>query len=298
MIDIAGERRALSRKRGMLSVVSDPGEPESVEKLIPFDEIESVIVHAYEATYSGGAIAELSRRGIPLVFCDQTHTPVSWLWPAKANFEQTRRMAAQTAMPAALRDELWARLVRVKIEGQADVARKTGANVDALLALAKDVRPGDTGNAESQAAQRYWPLLFGTRFQRRPDGAPPNGLLNYGYAVLRATVARHICAAGLHPSLGLHHTNRFNGFCLADDLMEPFRPAIDRVALALWQGGEWEVTPDTKPVLVATLSEAMETDRGTAPLSRCIEWAAQSLARSILEGEDQLRLPYTIAVVA
>ncbi len=295
VLDIAGERRALTKKRGSLSVVSDPGKPDAAETLIPFDEIESVIVHAYEASYSGEAIAELSRRGIPLIFCDQTHTPVSWLWPAKANFEQTRRMAAQATMPEALRDELWARLITAKIGAQAEVAHEAGADAGPLLALARDVRPGDPGNMESQAAQRYWPMLFG-KFLRDPGGAPPNGLLNYGYAVLRATVARQVCAAGLHPSLGLHHSNRFNAFCLADDLMEPFRPAIDRAVLALWRAEQWTVTPETKPLLVATLAESTETDRGIAPLSRCIEWAAQSLAQSILDGTDRLRLPRTGAV--
>ena len=157
--------------------------------------------------------------------------------------------------------------------------------------FARSVRVGDRGNVEAQAARLYWKLLFDEFFRRRRHGEPPNGLLNYGYAILRATVARQICAAGLHPSLGLHHRNRFNAFCLADDLMEPFRPAVDRAVLALWHEGFEEVTAETKPALAAVMAQAVRTERGVAPLSRCVERAAQSLAQSVVDGEESLRLP-------
>ena len=253
-------------------------------------------MHTPQASYSNAAIVELSRRGIPLVCCDKTHTPVAWLWPAEANFEQSRRMAAQATMPDELRDALWARIVRAKLEAQAAVVLGEGFVDDGLLEFARAVRPGDRGNVEAQAARLYWKLLFDDFFRRQRHGDPPNGLLNYGYAILRATVARQLCAAGLHPSLGLHHHNRFNAFCLADDLMEPFRPAVDRAVLALWRDGCAEVTAETKPVLVAVMAETVRTDRGAAPLSRCIERAAQSLAQSVLEGEDLLRFPAGAAI--
>ena len=298
VIDIAEGRRHLAKRRGSLLVVSDPGTPEAAETLLPFDEIESVIVHARAATYANSAVVELARRGIPLICCDAAHMPVAWLWPAEANFEQSHRMTAQAAMPAALRDVLWGRLVRAKIEAQAAVLHHAGAPAGGLIALAGRVGPGDDGNAEAQAARLYWPRLFGGGFRRRRHGDSPNGLLNYGYTVLRATVARHLCAAGLHPSLGLHHHNRFNAFCLADDLMEPFRPAVDRAVLALWRDDRREVCPGTKRALAAVLAEAMETERGVAPLSRCIEWAAQSLAQSVAEAADRLRLPPVRAPVS
>ena len=291
VLDIAEGRRYLSKKRGSLAVVRDPGTPEASETLVPFDEIESVIVHTPQASYSNAAIVELSRRGIPLVCCDETHTPVAWLWPAEANYEQSRRMAAQATMPDELRDALWARIVRAKLEAQAAVVLGEGFADDGLLEFARAVRPGDRGNVEAQAARLYWKLLFDDFFRRQRHGDPPNGLLNYGYAILRATVARQLCAAGLHPSLGLHHRNRFNAFCLADDLIEPFRPAVDRAVLALWRDGRKEVTAETKPVLAAVMAETVRTDRGAAPLSRCVERAAQSLAQSVLEGEDLLRFP-------
>lgn len=297
VLDIAEGRRYLSKKRGSLSILCDPGTPEVDETLLPFDEIESVIVHTPQASYSNGAIMELARRGIPLVCCDETHTPVAWLWPVEANFEQSRRMTAQAAVSGRLRDELWADIVRTKLAAQSAVVATMGFSADGLLDFIEAVRSGDRGNVEAQAARLYWRLLFDDSFRRHRFGAPPNGLLNYGYAILRATVARNLCAAGLHPSLGLHHRNRFNPFCLADDLMEPFRPAVDRAVVDLWSSGHEQVTPATKRTLAAVMAEAVRTDRGVAPLSRCVEWAAQSLARSVVEGQNLLRLPDGAAIV-
>ena len=155
VLDIAEGRRYLSKKRGSLAVVRDPDTPEASETLVPFDEIESVIVHTPQASYSNAAIVELSRRGIPVVCCDETHTPVAWLWPTEANFEQSRRMAAQATMPDELRDALWARIVRAKLEAQAAVVLGEGFADDGLLEFARAVRPGDRGNVEAQAARLY-----------------------------------------------------------------------------------------------------------------------------------------------
>ena len=296
MLDIAEGRRHLSKKRGSLSVRRDLGTAEVSETLVPFDEIESVIVHTPQASYSNGAIIELARRGIPVVCCDETHTPIAWLWPVETNFEQSRRMTAQAAMSQELRDSLWADIVRTKLVGQAAVVAGEGFVADDLLRLSAVVGPGDRGNVEAQAARLYWKLLFGNTFRRHRFGAPPNGLLNYGYVILRATVARDLCAAGLHPSLGLHHHGRFNPFCLADDLMEPFRPAVDRAVVALQRSGYMEVTSATKRQLASVMAEAVRTERGVAPLSRCVEWAAQSLAKSIVEGKNLLRLPNGAAI--
>ena len=291
VVDIAAGRRHLSKRRGALIVERDPHTPDASETLVPFDEIESVIVHTPQATYSNAALVELAQRLIPVVCCDETHSPVAWLWPADANFEQSRRMAAQAATSDELRDALWRRIVRAKIEAQTALLRDIGCDLGPLPQFAEAVQPGDRRNVEAQAARHYWKQLFDDTFRRSRDGGPPNGLLNYGYAILRASAARQICAAGLHPSLGLHHHNRFNAFCLADDLMEPFRPAVDRAALQLWRDGLEEVTAETKPEIAAIMVEALRTDRGVAPLSRCIEWAAQSLAQSIVDGADRLRLP-------
>ena len=296
VVDIAESRCHLSKRRGALVVERNPGTDDAAETLLPFDEIESVIVHTPQASYSNAALVEFARRLIPLVCCDERHSPVAWLWPTDANFEQSRRMAAQATMPDNLRHALWARIVRAKIDAQASLLREVGGPTDPLASLAARVLPGDRHNVEAQAARYYWKHLFDSAFRRSVDGRAPNGLLNYGYAVLRASVARQLCGAGLHPSIGLHHHNRFNAFCLADDLMEPFRPAVDRVVRRLWRNGQDEVTADAKAELATVLVEAQRTDRGIAPLSRCVEWAARSLAQSLLAGEDRLRLPTPAAL--
>ena len=291
VVDIAESRCHLSKRRGALVVERNPGTDEATETLLPFDEIESVIVHTPKASYSNAALVECARRLIPLVCCDERHSPIAWLWPTDANFEQSRRMAAQASMPDSLRHTLWAQIVRAKINAQTSLLREVGGPVDPLTSLAARVLPGDRHNVEAQAARHYWKHLFDSAFRRSVGGRAPNGLLNYGYAVLRASVARQLCGAGLHPSIGLHHHNRFNALCLADDLMEPFRPAVDRIVRRLWCNGNREVTADAKTELATVMVETQCTDRGVAPLCRCIEWAARSLAQSLLAGEDRLRLP-------
>lgn len=291
MVDIAEGRRHLSKRRGTLVVQSDSGGTNATEVLVPFDEIESIIVHSPKTTYSNAALVELARRVIPVVCCDESHRPVGWFWPAEANYEQSRRMAAQASMADDLRGLLWQRIVRSKIEAQAALLVESGCDPGPLRVFSSAVMSADRRNVEAQAARYYWKHLFDDAFRRSPTGSPPNGLLNYGYAVLRASAARQVCAAGLHPSLGLHHHNRFNAFCLADDLMEPFRPAVDRVALRLWRDGQDAVCAETKLEMATVMSEALRTDRGVAPLSRCVEWAAQSLVQSLVDGADRLRLP-------
>ena len=291
VVDIAEGELHLSKRRGSLVAAHQSAAAQVEETLLPFDEIESIIVHTPRASYSNAALVELAERGIPLVCCDTSHSPVAWLWPAKGHYEQTRRMAAQAELADDLRAALWQRIVRAKILAQAELLQATGANPRPLYPMAEQIKPGDPSNLEAQAARHYWKSLFDDDFRRGVRGRSPNGLLNYGYAVLRASVARQICAAGLHPSIGLHHSNRFNAFCLADDLMEPFRPVVDRAVVDLWEDGSDEVNEQTKPALVGVLAEAKPTDRGIAPLSRCIEWAAQSLAQSILDGCERLRLP-------
>lgn len=298
VVDIAEGRRHLSKRRGTLLIEKDGGGHNSSKLFVPFDEIESVIVHTPHATYSNAVLVELAQRLIPVVCCDQTHTPVAWLWPADANFEQSRRMTAQASATDELRAAIWQRIVRAKIEAQAALLVDAKCDVGPLLAFAAAVQPNDLRNVEAQAARHYWKQLFNGTFRRSSGGPPPNGLLNYGYAIVRASAARQICAAGLHPSLGLHHHNRFNAFCLADDLMEPFRPFVDRAALRLWREGLDEVTAETKPAIAAVMADGVETDRGNAPLARCIEWAAQSLAQSLLDGVNRLRLPISREAMA
>ena len=186
---------------------------------------------------------------------------------------------------------LWQAVVRAKIGQQQRLLALLQAPADDFTVLARRVRSGDPENVEAQAARRYWPRLFGSDFRRSRFGDGPNPFLNYGYTVLRAAVARAVVAAGLHPSLGIHHRNRTNAMCLVDDLMEPFRPLVDVVVVRLVRAEHKELNPETKQTLVEVLTMDMATDRGTTPLQTCLERTAQSLAQAYETGQPALVFP-------
>ncbi|MBY0409354.1 MAG: type II CRISPR-associated endonuclease Cas1, partial [Burkholderiaceae bacterium] len=160
-----------------------------------------------------------------------------------------------------------------------------------LQALVGKVKSGDPENIEAQGARRYWGLLFGSDFRRDQDGDGLNALLNYGYTILRSATARAVVAAGLHPSIGLHHSNDANAMRLVDDLMEPFRPVVDLKAWQLQKAGESHVTPDTKRALVRVLYDDMQTAAGVTPVMVCMQRLATSLAQVYLGERAKLDLP-------
>lgn len=292
VIDISGDGAFLRRNRGLLNIAFD-AKTEKQPINVAFDEIESVLVHALHAGYSHGALVRLAEDGIPLVFCDPRHHPVAWLWPVGGHHRQSARMQAQLTVTVGLKRRLWAQMAKAKLHAQASALERCGKDGRAISAMAVRVRSGDPDNLEAQAAARYWRILFGTEFRRSSDGGHPNGLLNYGYTVLRASVARYIVGAGLHPTIGLHHKNEFNDFCLADDLMEPFRPVVDQAVVKLMADGITEVTPEAKLALVSVLDAPVECADGYVPVTRAIERLCLSLANSILEKRNLLDLPKT-----
>ena len=168
------------------------------------------------------SLLRLLHHGAVVVLCGPDHLPAGILLPVADNDLLTERLATQTRAPLPLKKQLWRQIVRHKITGQAGNLPADHPIRRQLLDLAARVNSGDTSNCEGQAGRFYWPAMFGKNFRRDPDGEPPNGLLNYGYMVFRAAIARAIVAGGLHPALGLHHSNRNNPFCLADDLVEVF----------------------------------------------------------------------------
>jgi CRISPR-associated protein Cas1 len=199
------------------------------EVTVPLSDLAVVIVAHPQVTYTQAVLAGLAEAGGAFVACNPRNLPVGMFLPLVSHHTQTERFAAQARAPLPVRKRIWQQLVQEKIKAQAETLEKLYGTDHGLRALVPLVRSGDPSNVEARAARRYWPRLFDNiRFRREPDNEDENILLNYGYAVLRAIVARAVCAAGLHPSLGLHHHNRYNAYCLADDLMEPFRPCVDR----------------------------------------------------------------------
>ena len=235
---------------------------------------------AHGLTYTNDLLVELANRGIPAVLCGGNYLPVAWLWPVEGHHIQALRMRSQLEAAQPLRKRLWQALVKAKVAQQKNVLELLETPGGGLTTLAQRVRSGDPDNIEAQAARRYWPLIFGPNFRRDRSGGGPNPFLNYGYTVLRAAVARATAAAGLHPSIGIHHHNRANPFCLVDDLMEPFRPLVDFTVVQLMRAGHEGLTSEAKRALAGVLVMDMRTERGSTPLQTCIERAAQSAAQS------------------
>jgi CRISP-associated protein Cas1 len=290
IVEVADDRRHLFMHRGFMVVQDTEGERKELGQ-VPLDDIAAVIANAHGLSYTNNLLVALAERGAPFVLCAANHNAVGMLLPIEGNYEQSKRIEAQIAASQPTHKRLWATVVRSKLEQQAAALEAAGQPPAPLAALAAKVKSGDPENMEAQGARRYWQLLFGEGFRRDQNAGNLNGMLNYGYTVLRAATARAVIAAGLHPSIGLHHSNDFNAMRLVDDLMEPFRPVIDLRVWLLQRGGESNVTPETKRALVRTLYDDMQTEAGATPVLVCAQKLAVSLAQVYLGERDRLDLP-------
>lgn len=290
IVEVADDRRHIFVSRGFLVVQETEGERQELGQ-VPLDDIAAVIGNAHGLSYSNNLLVALAERGAPFVLCAANHNAVGMLWPVDGNFQQAKRFDAQLAASKSTHKRLWAQVVRSKLLQQAAALEATGAAVAPLSSLARKVRSGDPENLEAQAARRYWGLLFGENFRRDRSEGGVNGLLNYGYTVLRAATARAVIAAGLHPTLGIHHCNEGNPMRLVDDLMEPFRPLVDLLVWQLRRRGEGEVSPDTKRALVRSLYDDVQTHAGATPAIVSMQRLAVSLAQVYLGEREKLDLP-------
>jgi CRISPR-associated protein Cas1 len=290
IVEVADDRRHLFLHRGFLVVQGTEGERKELGQ-VPLDDIAAVIANAHGLSYTNNLLVALAERGAPFVLCAANHNAVGMLLPIEGNFEQSHRIEAQIAANLPTHKRLWAAVVRSKLEQQAAALEATGAPTAPLTALAAKVKSGDPENLEAQGARRYWGLLFGEGFRRDQNAGATNALLNYGYTVLRAATARAVIAAGLHPSIGLHHSHDNNAMRLVDDLMEPFRPVVDLKVWQLKRNREHDVTPEAKRALVRTLYDDMQSEAGATPVMVCMQKLATSLALVYLGQRDKLDLP-------
>lgn len=287
IIDISQDGRHLSRDRGFL-LVQEIGQ--TIGR-VPLDQIAAVIVHAHGVTWTNSILVELAERGTPVVFCAANHQPRALLLPIEGHHAQGARMRAQWTAPEPLRKQAWKRVVIAKIKMQAAALAAIGQPPSPVYFIARNVQSGDRSNAEAQAARLYWPLLFGPDFRRDPQRSDVNGLLNYGYTVLRAAMARAIAAAGLHPTIGIFHSNRSNAFALADDLMEPFRPLVDLTARTILTQNGPEVTSTAKQAFARLIALDLPLTGETSPVSVALSRLASSLAQSFETRKLWLALP-------
>ena len=251
IVEIAEDHRHLSLYRGFM-LVHQTGASRAELARIPLDDIAAVIAHSYGLSYSNNLLVALAERGIPLALCGNDHNISGMLLTVDGNCVQAKRIDAQMQATQAQTRKLWADIVRAKLQAQAWALHCTGLNPVPVSALIRKVRNGDPENIEAQGARRYWASLFGPEFRRDRTADGINQLLNYGYTVLRATTARAVIAAGLHPTPSLHHLNEGNSLRLVDDLMEPFRLVIDVAVWRLNARAQIGLCPETKRVLAHT----------------------------------------------
>ncbi|MGE0347599.1 MAG: type II CRISPR-associated endonuclease Cas1 [Gemmatimonadales bacterium] len=260
---------------------------------VPIEDVAVVVLSSRMLTCTLPLLDAFMRHGVSVIVCDESMHPSGMMLPLAGHFQQTRRMIAQATAKLPLKKRVWREIVIAKVRAQAAVLAVRDIDDARLRRLADEVRSGDPENIEAQAAQRYWPLLFGDpNFLRQRAAPDQNRMLNYGYAVLRAAVGRAVVAAGLHPSLGVHHHGRSNPYCLADDLMEPYRPCVDDEVAGItgeW-GGDVALDGPMKQRLVGVLHERLDhRERGSGAGERrtVMEWIGRSAASlgRILGGE-------------
>jgi CRISPR-associated protein Cas1 len=297
ILEISDTPARLSARNSLLVINA----PDRDEVTLPFADLAVLIVSHPQVSYTQAVLAELVAAGGAFVACDKRHLPVGMLLPLDAHYVQTERFALQAQAPLPMRKRLWQEIVRAKVRAQGYLLESIHGSDLGLFALAAAVRSGDPSNVEAQASRRYWPALFDDpAFRRDRDRLDQNRLLNYGYAILRAVVSRSIAAAGLHPSLGLHHHNRYNSFCLADDLMEPFRPVVDKAVYELIRDGDPAAPMDrpAKTALLEAVTGRVRLNKESRSLFDAASIAASSLVAVLNKQAKRLVLPENPCVQA
>lgn len=272
---------------------------------IPIEDIGIVLLDHQQITITQGLLSALLENNTVVVACDSTHHPTGLFFPLSGNSVQNERYRAQLTASEPLKKQLWAQTIAQKIKNQQCHFQDLDLNNNLLKQLAQNVKSGDANNNEATAAAYYWQNIFKAKkfsiinsginlpFFRRRDGDPPNALFNYGYAILRAVMARSVVSAGLLPTLGIHHSNRYNAFCLADDLMEPYRPYVDRVVcnLICSHGVSETLTKEQKTILLSIPAIDVVIDKENSPLMIATQRTAVSLVKCFEGTQKKLAYP-------
>ena len=229
---------------------------ENAIKKVSIEDIGVVVLDHKRITITQGAIAALLDNNVAVITCDEQRMPSGLMLPLSGNTTQSERFRHQIDASLPLKKQLWQQTIQYKILNQRAVLKSSRRlKCSNMEVWAKEVKSGDTENLEGRAAAYYWQNLFGEidGFRRNRDGVPPNNLLNYGYAILRAVVARALVGSGMIPTLGIHHHNRYNAYCLADDIMEPYRPYVDKLVVKMVDSGMdiSKLTTDIKSKLLS-----------------------------------------------
>ncbi len=251
------------------------------ERTIPIEDVGVVVLDHAQITITQGLLEALLENNCVVITCDKSRLPVGLMLPLCGNSTQNERFRQQLDASLPLKKQLWQQTVQQKIANQAAVLEARGIVAKNMRAWVGEVRSGDADNMEARAAAYYWSSLFPEleHFRRDREGLPPNNLLNYGYAILRAVVARSLVISGLLPTLGIHHHNRYNAYCLADDIMEPYRPYVDQLGCEIMESGEdySQLTNSIKAKLLSIPVREVEIQGHRSPLMVAVSQTTASL---------------------
>ena len=265
---------------------------------VPLEDIGVVVLDNARCTVTQSVLSKLSEYSVAVLVCNARHLPSGLLLPVGSHSQMVSVQRIQLQVSESKKRRLWQDVIQAKVRMQSHVLLRFNDSDGGVGAMAKRVLSGDSTNIEAHAAQKYWKALFGREFRRDRNRDGINELLNYGYAVLRASISRSIVAAGLLPSIGIHHHNRSNAFCLADDLMEPFRPYVDQrvkeISIELESNSEHLLSLQNRLVrskLLSLLGESIHIDSGVSPMGLATSMTVSSLKRCFAERSENLVLP-------
>lgn len=266
---------------------------EGFEEKYPVDLIDCIILSSYGAKISNRLLIRLCELCIPMIICGSNNIPVGIMNSVQQNVYRKSRVESQISASQSFKDRLWQSIVRAKIRNQALLLKFNNKPYKTFDSIARNVCIGDNTNCEAQAARLYWPRLFGPKFRRNPDLEGINSSLNYAYAILRASFCRQITAKGLLPELGIHHRNKMNPFCLADDLMEPFRPFADKIVFEMNELGSSGLSPSEKKTIISKMDSIISYKEKKQHLQNCIALYVQDLVDSYADKKNKLQFPET-----
>ena len=279
----------LSLRNGQM-IIHTREDPDQ-RKSIPIEDIGFVVLEDQQTSITLPLLNALSDNNVAVILCGENRMPNALLMNLDSNRTQGEHYRMQIAASEPLKKGLWKQIVETKIRNQAALLRKLGYDGDKLKPCYMNVKSADADNREGIAARIYWSELFGAEFYRSREGSPPNNLLNYGYTILRAAVARAIMGSGLFPAFGIFHRNRYNSFPLADDVMEPYRPYVDELVCQLYRNGNTQLTKKVKGELLRLLFVDTRFDKVVRPLEVGLMFSASSLAKCFAGTQKKIAYP-------
>ncbi|MGB3453312.1 MAG: type II CRISPR-associated endonuclease Cas1 [Moheibacter sp.] len=285
-----GNPAYLKLKDNQLQVI-DP-ETREVKGSAPVEDLAFLVLDNYQITLSHQLIIALQGNNVAIISCDAQHLPFGLMLPMSGHVEHSERLKVQINVSEPLRKQLWKQTVEAKISQQMLLLKKLGKDYEPMTEYLNAVKTGDSTNMEGIAAQYYWKRMY-ENFSREREGEAPNNFLNYGYSIIRSIVARALVSSGLHPTIGLFHRNKYNPYCLADDIMEPYRPYVDELVYGLMNlpTRPTELTTPIKAELLKLASCDVMMMQKLRPLMVAVSSTTSSLYKCYTGEQRVIRYP-------